>query len=81
MNAAECPGTPEDGEVDQGFRSDVRPAVEFGGAVVWAVRAPFRFGGVHGRLIPHSRNIDAKFELWRGLFSWETVCKVGYGVV
>ena len=34
VDGAEGPGAPEYGEVDQSFRPDVRPAVEFGGAGV-----------------------------------------------
>ena len=45
VGGAECPGAPEDGEIDQCFCDNVRPAVKFGGAVVRAVRAPFRVCG------------------------------------
>ncbi|MDA7665653.1 hypothetical protein N8648_03815 [Verrucomicrobia bacterium] len=37
MDGAKGPWPPKDGEVDQGFRADIRLVVELGGAVAGAV--------------------------------------------
>ena len=37
MDGAESPGAPEDGEVDECLGAYVRPAIEFGCAIVRAV--------------------------------------------
>ena len=59
VDGAECPGAPDYRKVDQGFRADIRPAVEPGGSGVRSVTAYIGFGGVHGGLIPQSRDKDA----------------------